>query len=94
MEYLIISAVLLGAIPGMIASKKGKSFLLWWAYGFAVFPIALVHSIITKADQSHVEGSAMLRALKSIGVTVIVVCVALVLAFVLSVTLIVQHGGA
>jgi hypothetical protein len=94
MDYLIIAAVLLGAIPGIVASTKGKSFLSWWIYGCAVFPIALVHSIIAKADQPPVEGSAMLRALKSIGITVAVVCVAVVMFGILAIVLIVQHGGA
>ena len=50
MEYLAVLAVLLGVIPGRIAATKGKSFLLRWIYGCGVFPIALVHSIITKPD--------------------------------------------
>ena len=67
---------------------------MWWIYGCAVFPIALVNSITTKAGQPPVEGSAMLRTIKSIGIVLIVVPLALLLAFVFCVTLIVQHGGA
>ena len=94
MVIFISLVLLLGVIPAIIASTKSKNVLLWWIYGCALFPIALVHSIITKADRSYVEGTAVLRALRSIGTAVIVGCLALVAFGVLAIVLIVQHGGA
>lgn len=45
---IVILAVLIGLIPASIAAIKGRSFLLWWLYGAAIFIVALPHSIIAK----------------------------------------------
>lgn len=45
---LIIGALILGAIPAMIANSKGRSPFLWYFYGLLIWPIALVHSILLK----------------------------------------------
>lgn len=50
MEILII-IVLLGLIPATIASKKGKSFWIWWFFGMALFIVALPMALIMKSDQ-------------------------------------------
>jgi len=47
---IILVVLVLGVIPGMIASSKEKSFVLWWLYGVLIFPVALVHSILTTND--------------------------------------------
>lgn len=47
MEVLII-AVVLGLITGFIASRKGRSFLLWWFYGAMLFIVALPMAIFMK----------------------------------------------
>lgn len=47
LEFLIIIA-LIGLIPAAIASRKGRSFGLWWFYGAALFIVALPHSLIMK----------------------------------------------
>ena len=47
MEFLGI-AFILGFIPAMIAKSKGRSFFPWYLYGFFIFIIALVHSILIK----------------------------------------------
>ncbi len=44
---LIIAAVL-ALIPANIAKKKGRSFGLWWFYGWMLFIVALIHSLIMK----------------------------------------------
>lgn len=49
MEFVIL-VMLLGLIPAMIASKKGKSFFLWWIYGTLLFIIALVHALLMNPD--------------------------------------------
>lgn len=47
--YFIISAValllrmLFGFIPGLIAKRKGYSFILCWLYGCLLFIIATIH---------------------------------------------------
>ena len=43
---IILLAIPLGLIPGYIAHSKGRSFLLWWLYGAAIFIVALPHSIV------------------------------------------------
>lgn len=53
MEILIVAA-LLGLIPAFIAQSRGRSFGLWWIYGFLLFIVALIHSLfITKKDDSE-----------------------------------------
>jgi hypothetical protein len=47
MEYLVL-AVFLGIIPAAIASKKGRSFMLWWFYGAMLFIVALPMAIFMK----------------------------------------------
>ena len=49
--YLVFAA-LLGLIPAKIASNKGRKFLIWWIYGFFLFIIALIHSLIIKPKES------------------------------------------
>jgi hypothetical protein len=41
---------LLALIPAKIASSKGKNFLIWYAYGFLLFIIALVHVLVIKEE--------------------------------------------
>ncbi len=54
MTFLVIAAVI-GLIPALIASSKGRNFLLWYVYGFLLFVIALIHSIVLKPDRVAVE---------------------------------------
>lgn len=44
-------AALLGLIPANIAKKKGRSFGLWWFYGWMLFIVALPHALLMQ-DQS------------------------------------------
>lgn len=50
MGFLIALAVaaVLGLIPASIAKKKGRSFGLWWLYGWLLFIVALIHSLVIK----------------------------------------------
>lgn len=43
-----VIAVLLGIIPGIIAAKKGYSFVSWWIFGALLFIVALPMIIIKK----------------------------------------------
>jgi len=49
MEFLLI-AIVIGLIPAIIASSKGRSFITWWIYGALLFIVAIIHSIIIKPD--------------------------------------------
>lgn len=54
MEILLLLAVL-GCIPAAIASKKGRSFGLWWIYGVLLFIVALIHSLVLKKTTADDE---------------------------------------
>ncbi|MDX6913331.1 zinc ribbon domain-containing protein [Hafnia paralvei] len=54
MEF-ILTAIVIGLIPALIAQSKGRSFFGWWIYGALLFIVALVHSIIIKKDIKHEE---------------------------------------
>ena len=46
MEYyviLLVLAAVLGLIPAYIAKSKGRSFALWWIYGWMLFIVAIIH---------------------------------------------------
>lgn len=47
LEVLSI-ALVIGVIPGLIAQKKGESFIKWWIFGAGMFVIALPMVIILK----------------------------------------------
>lgn len=54
MEVLSI-VLIIGIIPAMIASSKGRSFFLWYIYGVCFFIIALVHSILISKNSELVS---------------------------------------
>ncbi|MCI5219269.1 MAG: hypothetical protein D3914_08785 [Candidatus Electrothrix sp. LOE2] len=41
---LLVTMLLLGWIPALIAKRKGREFVPWWFYGGSVFIVALIHS--------------------------------------------------
>lgn len=45
-EYWIFSVLAL--IPANIASRKGRSFAIWYIYGLCLFLIAFIHSLCIK----------------------------------------------
>lgn len=63
MEILII-AVLIGLIPAAIAQGKGKSFVLWWIYGAAIFIVALPHALIMRSDDRAIESKQLKSGMK------------------------------
>lgn len=46
MFYTFVYAAILGLIPAFIAKNKGRSFGLWYLYGFGLFIVALIHSLV------------------------------------------------
>lgn len=43
---VLVIAAGLGFIPATIAKNKGYSFGLWWFYGWMLFIVALIHSLL------------------------------------------------
>jgi Cdc6-like AAA superfamily ATPase len=54
---LVAIAVALGLLPAFVAQSKKQSFGLWWVYGAVLFPVALVHALMLKADGQTLEES-------------------------------------
>ena len=48
MEFILTLGIAAGLafIPANIAKKKGESFGLWWLYGWMLFIVALIHSLL------------------------------------------------
>lgn len=60
---LVFVMLLIGWIPALIASSKGRNFLLWWVYGGALFIVALIHALLIKdiASKTVTELAALNR---------------------------------
>ena len=56
---VIVPALLLGLIPAFIAKSKGRKFVLWWIYGFSLFLIAMIHSILLKPNEQSMVDDGM-----------------------------------
>lgn len=54
-----LCAIVIGLIPALIASSKGRSFIGWWIYGTLIFIVAIIHSIIIKPDVKAVEAEEL-----------------------------------
>jgi hypothetical protein len=61
---LVIIAVLIGLIPAAIASGKGRSFLIWWFFGAALFIVALPCALLIKTDPKLAEKQQTGQGLK------------------------------
>lgn len=46
MFNLLVIIALIGLLPAAIAQSKGRSFMLWWLYGAAIFIVALPHALM------------------------------------------------
>lgn len=53
MGATIIVLLLIALIPASIASKKGKSFGLWYVYGVCLWIVALIHSLILPDESQN-----------------------------------------
>jgi len=63
MEVSIV-AIIIGLIPAFIAQSKGRSFVLWWLYGAAIFIVALPHAIIMSTDKKKLEEKQLSEGMK------------------------------
>lgn len=50
---------LLGAIPAVLAHRKGYDWFVWWLFGAFVFPVALVLILLRRTDTSALEQRAI-----------------------------------
>jgi hypothetical protein len=55
---------MLACIPAAIAKSKGRSFGVWWLYGFLILPIALIHSLAASARIEDKDHQARLSGLR------------------------------
>lgn len=61
---IFVWGAILGIIPALIAQSKGRSFLLWWFYGFMLFLIALVHALVIKPDRETMQQQQLDEGMK------------------------------
>ena len=57
MEILLLWIVM-GVVVAIIASSKGKSGFSWFIYGVIIWPVALVHILVTSATPESIEEKA------------------------------------
>lgn len=56
LSFVMISAIVLGMIPAIIAKKKYRSFMLWWLFGTTLFIVALPTSILVSEGDPDDSG--------------------------------------
>lgn len=64
MGLALFIAFFIGLIPAYIAQQKGRSFLGWWLYGFALFIFALPHSLLLKSNRDILERRQLNEGMK------------------------------
>ena len=57
--------IILGSIVALIAVRKGYSGLLWFIYGFFLFPIALLHILVRKKRSEIAKNKAIASNLEN-----------------------------
>jgi hypothetical protein len=45
-------AAVLAVIPAKVAESKGRSFLLWWVYGWMLLIVAIPHALLLRPRPS------------------------------------------
>lgn len=56
---IVLLAALLGLIPAWLARRKGRSFVDWWFFGTALFPLALMLALRLEAvEKASAPGRA------------------------------------
>lgn len=54
-SLLCIPAILIGLIPAEIARSKGHDFWVWWAFGAALFIVALPAALLLSRNEAEIE---------------------------------------
>ena len=77
MMGILVLSLILGCIPGAIAQKKGRSFVLWWIFGALLLVVALPASLMigrkhsrlkfpsTPSDDSDLIGNRLVRGIRA-----------------------------
>ena len=60
MGFLLFWLIMAGVVA-LIANSKGRSTGLWFLYGFAIWPIALVHILVSAENQEVTDTKALQR---------------------------------
>ncbi len=63
MEIFVV-AIVIGLLPAVIASSKGRSFFLWWLYGSALFIIAIIHALVIKPTPTAERSEKLEQGMK------------------------------
>lgn len=58
---LFLGWIVLAGVVAIIADSKGRTVWKWFVYGFFLWPIALVHVIVSPANRANVEAAAVER---------------------------------
>ena len=59
-----VISLILAILPAMIAAKKGKEFVKWYAYGLLLWIIAVPHALTTTEDSKYKELKAKADGMK------------------------------
>ncbi|MBD3335624.1 MAG: hypothetical protein GF355_08915 [Candidatus Eisenbacteria bacterium] len=62
MIRFILTGLIIGWIPALIASRKGRNFFGWWVYGTSLFLFALIHAITLKPAGEEASAPAMVAS--------------------------------
>lgn len=49
----IVFWLMMGGVVAIVANSKGKNAFRWFLYGATIWPIALTHTLVTKADSAR-----------------------------------------
>lgn len=58
MTFIVIW-IIAGIVVALIANSKGRNGCGWFIYGFLLWPIALVHILVSPPNQKTVETRAL-----------------------------------
>jgi hypothetical protein len=58
---LFVFWLIMGGVVAIIANSKGKSAFAWFVYGALIWPIALVHILVSSPDRQSVDRPALAR---------------------------------
>ncbi|WP_198300329.1 zinc ribbon domain-containing protein [Desulfuromonas soudanensis] len=57
--HIIFISIIIGIVPAVIASSKGRNVFLWWFYGSGLFIVAIFHAIILKPTENQLLADGM-----------------------------------
>lgn len=56
---ILLFGAFIGLVPALIAADKGRSFLGWWLFGWALFIVALPCALMAKPSAAIQERRAL-----------------------------------